>query len=306
MKRPILGRGLDAILPRKSQHSPQSQPSSASSRDLAGGVNGNLVAFDGVAEAGGIFVATDKVEPNPEQPRKVFDPDALTALVRSVQRDGILQPIIVQRTADGTYRIIAGERRWQAARAAGLARVPVIVKTGIDPKEILSLALIENLQREDLNVIEEARAYERLAKDFGLRHEEIAERTATSRASVTNALRLLMLPAPVVEALAAGKITAGQARPLIGLEEAEAIRWLDRILTEGLSARQVEAFRKEKRAMPRRQPKSRVDVADAEERLSRKYGRKVQIVGDDKKGHIRLDYYSKDDLIALAERLLET
>jgi len=282
--RPVLGRGLDAILPRAVTVLPPIMPAKTPS------------PFEGTLPLNQIF-------PNPDQPRKNFDPERLEALAASLKRDGVLQPILVKPAGDNRYTIIAGERRWQAARIAGLSELPVIIKNP-DPKNLLGLALIENLQRENLNPIDEAMAYEKLYKDFGMHHDEIADRVGKSRSAITNTMRLLVLPEPILAALREGRLSPGQARPLLTLEKNAALLLFKRIESENLSAREIEEIVKGK--SPSAPKKKKALASDIEMRLSREFGRKVQFVGNDKKGHVRIDYYSKEDFINLVDRLIAT
>lgn len=245
----------------------------------------------------------DRIFPNPDQPRKNFDPDRLEALAASLKRDGVLQPILVKPAGNDRYIIIAGERRWQAASLAGLKELPVIIRDP-DPRNLLGLALIENLQRENLNPIDEAAAYEKLYKDFGMHHEEIADRVGKSRSAITNAMRLLMLPEPILAALREGRLSPGQARPLLTLEKNAALALFKRIESDNLSAREIEELVKGR--TPSAGKKKKALASDIEMRLSREYGRKVAFVGNEKKGHIRIDYYGKEDFINLVDRLIGT
>lgn len=260
------------------------------------------------------LIPVDSIDPNPLQPRKAFEPGALDSLVDSIRRNGLLQPILVQEMKPGRYRIIAGERRWRASREAGLKMIPAALRKA-DETEELALALIENVQRENLNPVEEARAYLRLSKDFTLSHDQIAERVGKSRATVSNAIRLLTLPNEIIDALETGAISAGQARPLVAVSATVALEIYQKILLRELSARQVERLASatngenaaERKGVKTRDPRGSGSIAriDAEERLMKKLGRSVKISGSDQKGYLKLDYYSKDDLINLVELLLE-
>jgi ParB family transcriptional regulator, chromosome partitioning protein len=260
------------------------------------------------------MIALDAIEPNPEQPRKAFAPEAIQALADSIRTNGLLQPILVHEARPGRYRIIAGERRWKASQAAGLKEIPAVVRKA-DRADEFALALIENLQREDLNPVEEARAYQRLSKEFDLSHDVIAERVGRSRAAVSNAIRLLGLPPEILDALETGAISAGQARPLVAVGKKEALAIFERILAKKLSARDVErlaseAFGESEPGRKSKKPKGSdkhgtIARSDAEDRLMKKFGRSVKIVGADQKGFLKIEYYSKDDLINLVETLLE-
>ena len=249
-----------------------------------------------------------KVEPNPNQPRHRFDEEELQALADSISEHGILQPLAVRKLEGGFYQIIAGERRWRAARLAGLQEVPVVVVEA-DDKTVMELALIENLQRQDLNPMEEAEGYRVLTEEYGLTQEEAAARVGKSRPAVANALRLLALPDEVRELVEKGELSAGHARAILSLPtKAKQKTAAQRILALRLSVRQAEAMCKrlaaeEKKPEP---PKhTGVDyVAECEKALSRRLDRKVRIVNGKRKGRFELEFYGEDDLQRLYEILL--
>ena len=249
-----------------------------------------------------------KVEPNPNQPRHRFDEEELQALADSISEHGILQPLAVRKMEGGFYQIIAGERRWRAARLAGLQEVPVVVVEA-DDKTVMELALIENLQRQDLNPMEEAEGYRVLTEEYGLTQEEAAARVGKSRPAVANALRLLALPDEVRELVEKCELSAGHARAILSLPtKAKQKTAAQRILALRLSVRQAEAMCKrlaaeEKKPEP---PKhTGVDyVAECEKALSRRLDRKVRIVNGKRKGRFELEFYGEDDLQRLYEILL--
>ena len=249
-----------------------------------------------------------KVEPNPNQPRHRFDEEELQALADSISEHGILQPLAVRKMDGGFYQIIAGERRWRAARLAGLQEVPVVVVEA-DDKTVMELALIENLQRQDLNPMEEAEGYRVLTEEYGLTQEEAAARVGKSRPAVANALRLLALPDEVRELVEKGDLSAGHARAILSLPtKTKQKTAAQRILALRLSVRQAEAMCKrlaaeEKKPEP---PKhTGVDyVAECEKALSRRLDRKVRIVNGKRKGRFELEFYGEDDLQRLYEILL--
>ncbi len=249
-----------------------------------------------------------KVEPNPNQPRHRFDEEELQALADSISEHGILQPLAVRKMEGGFYQIIAGERRWRAARLAGLQEVPVVVVEA-DDKTVMELALIENLQRQDLNPMEEAEGYRVLTEEYGLTQEEAAARVGKSRPAVANALRLLALPDEVRELVEKGELSAGHARAILSLPtKTKQKTAAQRILALRLSVRQAEAMCKrlaaeEKKPEP---PKhTGVDyVAECEKALSRRLDRKVRIVNGKRKGRFELEFYGEDDLQRLYEILL--
>lgn len=283
-KRAGLGRGLDALLP--------------SGEDRGSGV---------------LYVPLQAIRPNPRQPRQKMDPEALEALAASIREHGILQPLIVSRGPEpGTYILVAGERRWRAAQLAGLERVPVILREA-DDRERLEWALIENVQRADLNPLEEAEAYRQLHEEFGLSHAEIAQRVGKSRVAVTNTLRLLKLSEPVKAALLAGEIQEGHARALLPLPEADQIRALDLIREKGLSVRETEAWVRRHLQRPetgRPSPKHGDTpqdplLADMARRLEAHLGTRVVVRGSRKRGRIVLHYFSEEELENLLKALLQ-
>ncbi len=244
-----------------------------------------------------------EVEPNRDQPRKDFNEDALQELADSIRQYGVIQPIIVQKR-DQYYEIIAGERRWRAARLAGLKEIPVLIREMTD-KEILEVSLIENIQREDLNAVEEAQAYQRLLEEFSLTQDELAERVSKSRSTITNAIRLLKLDKEVLRMLAEEKISAGHARALLAIEDPELQRQTaTRVFDENLSVRDTERLvktltggkssRKEKQELSEAM---KLVYHDMEERLKSVLGTKVVVhhTGKDK-GKLEIDYYSNEEL----------
>ncbi len=279
-KRSGLGKGLDALIPGSES-----------------GVGGAQVRQ----------VDVDRIIPNPRQPREHFDPEKLAELAASIREHGIIQPLVVTPGPEGQYILIAGERRLQAARQAGLRRVPVIERETTDQQR-LELALIENVQRADLNPLEEAEAYRHLAEEFGLSHEQIAQRVGKSRTAVTNTLRLLQAARKVREAVLHGQISEGHARALLGLpSEAAQEAALQTVLREGLSVRQTEALVRKLSGQrtgrkPRRQPSP--DLQALEERLQAALGTRVTLRHGRKGGSLTIHYYSEEELEALLARLL--
>ena len=248
-----------------------------------------------------------KVEPNPDQPRQNFDDEELGELAESITEHGIIQPITVRETKSGYYQIIAGERRWRAARLCKLSEVPAIVVEA-DDRKAMELALIENLQRQDLNAVEEAMGYKSLMDDYGLTQEEAAARVGKSRPAVANALRLLGLTPDVLEMVRGGKLTAGHARAVLVLKDEKKQREAaKKIVSLGLSVRAAESLCKN---MAKPEPKKKdeglkVDyVAECEKQLSKHLGRGVKIVNGKKKGRFELEFYGKDDLEMLLAALM--
>ena len=249
-----------------------------------------------------------KVEPNPDQPRQDFDDEALQDLSESIALHGIIQPLTVRETGSGYYQIIAGERRWRAARLANLAEVPVVI-IDADDKKATELALIENLQRENLNPVEEALGYQSLIDGFGLTQEEAARQVGKSRPAVTNALRLLALCPEVLVRLRAGELTAGHARAILTLkDEKKQAQAAQKICALGLSVRQAELLCKNMSAQPKpeKEPILAVDyVAECEKTLTKQLGRKVKIVNGKRRGKFELEFYGPEDLQVLLDSLLK-
>ncbi len=250
-----------------------------------------------------------RIVPNRYQPRRAFDDDAIADLATSIARRGVLQPIIVTPGEDGGYEIVSGERRWRAARRAGLAQVPAIVRD-VDPEELLAIALIENLQREDLDAIEEADGYRRLVEEFDLTQAEVAEQVGRSRPAIANALRLLELPDEVQSMVREAKLSAGHGRALLGLPDRRRIVPLARRAAQGgLSVRQVERLVRREAALRGSQKPSRQTPADLErerieEDLRRELGTRVSIRASVRgKGRIEIAFYSFEDLERIAEHL---
>ncbi len=250
-----------------------------------------------------------QLQPSRYQPRTAFDDRGLEELAASIRTQGLIQPLIVNPTGKGTYTIIAGERRWRAAQRAGLTVVPVVVRQVRDDREFLELALVENLQRADLNPIEEAEAYRTLQENFGLAQEEIATRVGRTRPAVTNTLRLLKLPPRVQDLLRSGRLTAGQARPLLALEDAGEIeRLAERAADEGINARTLEALATAGGGTRRRARKRRAaepHAAAAAERLTQHLQTKVEIDRRRKGGVIRIHFHSEEELIRLFDLIFQ-
>ena len=249
-----------------------------------------------------------KVEPNPDQPRQDFDEEELQTLADSISVHGILQPLTVRETANGYYQIIAGERRWRAARLAGINDIPVVVIEA-DDRKAMELALIENLQRQDLNPVEEALGYQTLIGEYGLTQEDAAKQVGKSRPAVTNALRLLSLNPQVLEKLRTGELTAGHARAILQLKsEKKQLEAAQKIIALALSVRQAETLCRNmtKEPAPKEEPVFAVDyVAECEKQLSKHLGRGVKIVNGKRKGRFELEFYGQEDLQKLLDALLK-
>lgn len=249
-----------------------------------------------------------KVEPNPDQPRQRFSEEGLQELADSISAHGILQPLTVRETGGGYYQIIAGERRWRAARMAGLTEVPALVVEA-DDRKAAEMALVENLQRQDLNPAEEAEGYQTLIRDYGLTQEEAARQVGKSRPAVTNALRLLNLCPEVLELVRGGTLSAGHARAIVSLkEESQQRQAAQKAVALGLSVRQTELLCKklDKPAPKEKAPTLAVDyLAECEKDLTKRLGRKVKIVNGKRKGRFELEFYGQEDLQALLDALMK-
>ena len=280
-----LGRGLGALIPSRPVEPPPPPPA---------------------AGPGMALVAIDQISPNPYQPRKVFNDASIEELARSVREHGIIQPLVVTRIGDNKYRLIAGERRFRAAQKAGLDSVPVVIKETMADGDILQVALIENIQREDLNPIEEAYAYHQLHEEFQLTQEEISKRVGKERSTVANFLRLLKLPDSVKKLLAAGQLSMGHARAILAVDSAKKQEQLaERVVKRNLNVRQTEMLAAE--SSPKaEQPEKEKDVftRDAEERLARTLRSKVEIDRKRRGGVIHIRFGSEDELIRLVEELM--
>jgi ParB family chromosome partitioning protein len=277
-----LGKGLDALIPT-------GQKTSGSS-----------------GEGGVTQVPVDLIQRNPRQPREKFDIEQLDNLAASVREHGVIQPLIVSPGKNGIYTLIAGERRLQAARNAGLKTVPVVIRHATD-QQFLELALIENVQRADLNAIEEAEAYRHLEKEFNLTHEEIASRVGKNRATITNTIRLLDASAAVKQALVNGQITEGHARAMLKLSAKEQEELLNKIITLDFSVRTTEMMVKRhfaQKMVSKRRTGQSADVADVERRLRESLGTQVSLRHRKKGGGtVTIYYYSNEDLDSLLEKL---
>jgi ParB family chromosome partitioning protein len=275
LKKSNLGRGLDALIPKEEK------------------LEGYIVA------------SINEIKPNSSQPRKEFDEEAIGELANSIKEKGILQPLVV-RTIESGYEIIAGERRWRAAQRAGVTKIPVIIKEASD-REVMELALIENLQREDLNPIEEAIAYQQLIDEFELTHDDVSRQIGKERSTITNQLRLLKLPEEAKAALIAGDITAGHARAILSIESPqEAREALNAITKQRLSVRNTEQLIKKISTRKKKQAVSTEEdiyLKEVVNELKNALSTQVRIVDKQGKGKIEIDYYSNEELERLTEIL---
>lgn len=288
VKKSGLGKGLDSLIPNKKEN-----------KDISPRFEKLQVMEETVKEAG-IMVKINQVEPNRDQPRKDFDEDALMELADSIKQFGILQPLIVQKKND-YYEIIAGERRWRAAKLAGIKEVPIIVKNFTE-QEIVEISLIENIQRENLNPIEEAMAYKRLLKEFNLKQDEVAERVSKSRTAVTNSMRLLKLSDRVQQMIIDDMISTGHARALLAIDDEEQQYTLaNKIFDEKLSVRETEKLVKTLKNPKKEAKKSKVEHTfvheNLEEHMKSVMGTKVYVNPKaNGKGKIEIEYYSEEEL----------
>jgi ParB family chromosome partitioning protein len=275
-----LGRGLGALIPTRAAETPHA---------------------GGLAE-----IPVDQITPNPYQPRKTFNEASIEELARSVREHGIVQPLVVTRIGDHKYRLIAGERRYRAAQKAGLSKVPVVIKERATDSDILQLALIENIQREDLNPIEEAHAYHQLHEEFGLTQEEISQQVGKERSTIANFLRLMKLPESVKKLLASGQLSMGHARAILAVASPKKQEQLaERVVKRNLNVRQTEVLAAEK-SPKAAEPEKQKDVftRDAEDKLTRTLRSKVEIDRRRRGGVIHVRFGSEEELIRLVDEMM--
>ena len=280
--KPALGKGLSALIPEKEK---------GRSREI-------------------LELNIDMIVPNEYQPRRAFNDTALNELVASIREKGIIQPVIVRRASDNSYHLIAGERRWRAARIAGISNIPAIVKDAA-PMESLELALIENIQREDLNPLETAEAFQRLISDFSITHDDLSKKVGKDRATVTNYLRILKLPFEVKQWIAEGSLSIGHAKALLQVEHQRIqIEIASRVIKQGLSVRETENLCKKNPSIQISQSKFRKSrdpqIASLEEKMMHSLGTKVRLIhrSNKKGGRIEIEYYSLEELDRLLELLI--
>ena len=268
-----LGRGLDALFEDNSEMS---------------------------AEAAELRIS--QIEPNRAQPRRKFDEQALSELSESIAQHGVVQPLLVRPIGGGRYQIVAGERRWRASRMAGLQTVPAVIRE-LSDEQTMEIALIENLQREDLNAIEEAEGYKALIDQFGLTQEQVASRVGKSRPAISNAMRLLLLPDKITDKMRDGEISAGHGRALLAITDDELREKAVEMILSGASVRDIEKLGKKPAASPKKKKSTDIYYSEAEIAISESLGRKVKIIPGKKKSIIQIEFYSKDDLKNIAEML---
>lgn len=271
-----LGRGLGALLPPSAPGAPPAE-------------------IAGVQE-----IPVDAITPNPQQPRKDFDINALNELAGSLRKSGVIQPVVVRKVGPG-YQLIVGERRWRAAKLAGLTQIPAVVRE-VSDAESLELALVENLLREDLNPIEEAEAYQRLLAEFAWTQEELAERVSKDRSTISNALRLLKLPELIQNDLRSGRLTMGHARALLSLgSPSEQLRLREEILAHSWSVRATEEGVQKRAILPRRAPRRSPEMTALEDSFREALATRVRLVGNERHGRIEIAYASREELDRLVE-----
>ena len=294
VKRNGLGKGLDSLIPDRSDKMSKKTSNAEGKTEVVNAKD------EKVGQSGEVLVKINQVEPNRDQPRKEFDEDALLELADSIKQFGILQPLLVQKKKD-YYEIIAGERRWRAAKLAGIKEVPVEIKTYTD-QEILEISLIENIQRENLNPIEEAMAYKRLLEEFKLKQDEVAERVSKSRTAVTNSMRLLKLSKRVQQMIVDDMITTGHARALLAIDDEEQQYTIaNKIFDEKLSVRETEKLVKTLKNPKKEQKVEKVEHTfiydNLEEKMKDIIGTKVNVSPKSNgKGKIEIEYYSEEEL----------
>lgn len=300
VKRNGLGKGLDSLIPDRSEKTSK-KPANIE-------LNKQDKTDERASGTGEILVKINQVEPNRDQPRKDFDEDALLELSDSIKQFGILQPLLVQKKKD-YYEIIAGERRWRAAKLAGLKEIPVVIKTYTD-QEIVEISLIENIQRENLNPIEEAMAYKRLLEEFSLKQDEVAERVSKSRTAVTNSMRLLKLSDRVQQMIVDDMITTGHARALLAIDDEEQQYLIaNKIFDEKLSVRETEKLVKALKNPKKIQKAEKIENAfiydNLEEKMKNIMGTKVNVNQKaNGKGRIEIEYYSEDELERIFDMIM--
>ena len=280
-----LGRGLGALIPTRPVEPARPLPA---------------------APGGLAYIPLDQITPNPYQPRKTFNEASIEELARSVREHGIVQPLVVTRVGDSKYRLIAGERRFRAAQKAGLDSIPVVIKETLADSDVLQVALIENIQREDLNPIEEAYAYHQLHEEFGLTQEEISKRVGKERSTVANFLRLLRLPDAVKKLLAAGQLSMGHARAILAVDSAKKQEQLaERVVKRNLNVRQTEMLAAEKSPKAETPEKEKdIFTRDAEDKLTRTLRSRVEIDRKRRGGVIHVRFGSEEELIRLVDEMM--
>ncbi len=279
---------------------------SAKKGGLGKGLDAIFAENDTEGERTAVLLKTAELEPNRDQPRRVFDEQALAELADSIAQHGVLQPLLVRPLMGGGYQIVAGERRWRAARMAGLSEVPAVVREMSD-SQVTEYALIENLQREDLNPVEEAQGFQSLMDTYGMTQEDVAKTVGKSRPAIANALRLLNLPPEIVKLLNAGSLSAGHARALLSFPDGESMRAAAKAAADGASVREIEKMAQKANAKPgppRRKNRIRY-YEEAELALKEQLGRRVHVSGTRRRGTLQIEFYGEEDLMQLLKRISE-
>ena len=304
-KKKGLGRGLEslfALYDEDDYTSGTSGVNNIENKDSKAKVTTNALSNEGVTE-----MDVDKIFPNPNQPRKHFDEEALQELASSIKLHGVIQPLVVNKTDDGTYMIIAGERRWRASKLAGMSKIPVVIKNYTE-KQIKEISIIENLQREDLNPIEAARAIKQLMDEYNLTQETVSDRIGKSRSSVANTLRLLQLYPDVINMIEQGKLSSGHARCLVVVDDVtQQIKLANQACDGKMSVRELEKAVKNYLNPPKNAStkvvQQSLELKELINDMQRVFATKVSAIGNDNKGRIYIDYYSRDDLDRLADMI---
>ena len=294
VKNNVLGRGISALIAEEKPIKEKAKSGKASKKSGAKASSENEV----------IYVDINDIKPNKNQPRKTFDETRIAELADSINEHGVIQPLIVRKAKNG-YELVAGERRWRAARVAGLDKVPCIVR-GFTDEENALIAMIENMQREDLDPIEEAEGLNAMIKTYGMTQEEVSKSVSKSRPYITNSLRLLKLPGDIKDLLKAGAISMGHARALISIKSKALQKEIcDKVVKEGLSVREIEKLVKVGKPPKRKVRKSKKDpdIVRVEEKLKEIYGTRVTITTNGRKGAVEIAYYTRDDLNRIIEQL---
>ncbi len=304
-KKKGLGRGLESLFALYDEDDYTGGTSGANNienKDSKAKVTTNALSNEGVTE-----MDVDKIFPNPNQPRKHFDEEALQELASSIKLHGVIQPLVVNKTDDGTYMIIAGERRWRASKLAGMSKIPVVIKNYTE-KQIKEISIIENLQREDLNPIEAARAIKQLMDEYNLTQETVSDRIGKSRSSVANTLRLLQLYPDVINMIEQGKLSSGHARCLVVVDDVtQQIKLANQACDGKMSVRELEKAVKNYLNPPKNAStkvvQQSLELKELINDMQRVFATKVSAIGNDNKGRIYIDYYSRDDLDRLSDMI---
>ena len=306
-KKKGLGRGLESLFAMYDEED-TNYAESAGNRETVGTANENVKATTNTSNKDGVTeLDVNKIYPNPNQPRKHFDEEALQELASSIKLHGVIQPLVVNKTEDGNYMIIAGERRWRASKLAGITKVPVVIKNYTE-KQVKEISIIENLQREDLNPIEAARAIKQLMDEYNLTQETVSDRIGKSRSNVANTLRLLQLYPDVINMIEQGKLSSGHARCLVVVDDVtQQIKLAKQACDGKMSVRELEKAVKNYLNPPKNAStkvvQQSLELKELINDMQRVFATKVSAIGNDNKGRIYIDYYSRDDLDRLSDMI---